>query len=248
MTKRPSRILRSDGRRPDELRPVRIHRGFTKTAAGSVLIKSGETHVLCTASIEETVPQWRKDSGLGWVTAEYDMLPASTGERRARSRGKQIDGRAQEIQRLVGRSLRAIVDMKKLGARTIWIDCDVIQADGGTRTASITGAYIALMDAVGVLRRKRLLQTNPIIDSVAAISVGLVDGRPLLDLNYEEDKDAGVDFNVVQTGRGRFIEVQGTAEGGAFSRRELSRIIALAEKGIRQLRTIQQKTLGRRRT
>ncbi len=248
MTKRTGRRLRSDGRRPDELRPVRIQRGFTKTAAGSVLIKAGDTHVLCTASIEEAVPQWRKESGLGWVTAEYDMLPASTGERRPRSRGKNIDGRAQEIQRLVGRSLRAVVDMKKLGARTIWIDCDVLQADGGTRTASITGAYIALVDAVNVLRRKRLLQTNPIIDSVAAISVGLLEGRPLLDLNYEEDKDAGVDFNVVQTGRGRFIEVQGTAEGGAFSRGQLSRIITLAEKGIRQLRTLQQRTLGRRRT
>ncbi len=248
MTKRPSRSLRSDGRKADELRPIRIQRGFTRTAAGSVLIKAGETHVLCTASIEEAVPPWRKESGLGWVTAEYDMLPASTGERRARNRGKGTDGRAQEIQRLVGRSLRAIVDMKKLGERTIWIDCDVLQADGGTRTASITGAYVALMDAVNVLRKKRLLMVSPIIDSVAAISVGLVEGRPLLDLNYVEDKDAEVDFNVVQTGRGKFIEIQGTAEGKAFSRGQLSRIISLAEKGIRQLRNIQERTLGKRRT
>lgn len=248
MKKPTGRFSRSDGRKADELRPIRIHRGFTQSAAGSVLIKAGDTHVLCTASIEESVPPWRKESGLGWVTAEYDMLPASTGERRARSRGKGVDGRAQEIQRLVGRSLRAIVDMKKLGERSIWIDCDVLQADGGTRTASITGAYIALMDAIGVLRRKKLLMASPIIDSVAAVSVGLVEGRPLLDLNYLEDKDAEVDFNVVQTGRGRFIEVQGTAEGRAFTRGQLSRIISLAEKGIRQLRTIQQRTLGKRRT
>ena len=245
MPKRPSRSPRTDGRRPDELRPIRIIRGFTKSAAGSVLIKAGETHVLCTASVEEAVPPWRKDSGLGWVTAEYDMLPASTGERRPRSRGKGVDGRAQEIQRLVGRSLRAIVDMKKLGQRTIWVDCDVLQADGGTRTASITGSYIALMDAVTALRRTKLLAASPITDSVAAISVGLVAGRALLDLNYDEDKDAEVDFNIVQTGRGRFIEVQGTAEGGAFSRSQLSSIISLGEKGIRQLRTIQHRTLGK---
>jgi ribonuclease PH len=205
-----------------------------------VLIKSGETHVLCTASIEETVPQWRKDSGLGWVTAEYDMLPASTGERRARSRGKQIDGRAQEIQRLVGRSLRAIVDMKKLGARTI--DDVTCSSRWRNHTAASPGTSIALMDLSAC--RKRLSNNQSPIPR--RHRVGLVDGRPLLDLNYEEDKDAGVDFNVVQTGRGKFIEVQGTAEGGAFSRRDLSRIIALAEKGIRQLRMIQQRTLGSR--
>lgn len=235
---------RGDGRRADALRPVKILRGFTTSAAGSVLFKAGNTHVLCTASVEETVPDWRKDSGLGWVTAEYDMLPASTGQRRARNRAGKIDGRTQEIQRLIGRSLRAVVDMRKLGPRTIWVDCDVVQADGGTRTASVTGGYLALVDAIRHLVKKGKLAESPILDSVAAISVGLVDGRLLLDLNYEEDKDAEVDFNVVQTGRGRFIEVQGTAEGTPYTRQQMSKMLALAERGIRELQRVQARALG----
>lgn len=245
MSKLISRKKRTDGRKPDALRKVTVHRGFTKSAAGSVLIKAGDTHVLCTASVEESVPKWREAAGLGWVTAEYDMLPASTDSRRPRNRTK-VDGRTQEIQRLIGRSMRAIVDMTKLGPRTIWIDCDVIQADGGTRTASITGAYIALVDAVRRLRKDKVLAVNPIIDSVAAVSVGIVEGRILLDLNYVEDKDAEVDFNVVQTGDGRFIEVQGTAEGKPFGRHQMNKMLALAEKGIRQLKSIQSRCLGAR--
>lgn len=237
------RRARSDGRKPDALRNVTIHRGFTKSAAGSVLIKAGETHVLCTASVEEGVPKWREESGLGWVTAEYDMLPASTGQRRARNRTK-VDGRTQEIQRLIGRSMRAIVDMKKLGPRTIWIDCDVIQADGGTRTASITGSYVAVVDAVRRLKKEKLITSDPIIDSVAAVSVGMVGGRVLLDLNYVEDSAAEVDCNVVQTGKGQFIEVQGTAEGKPFSRVQMNKLIAMAEKGIHQLKALQTRALG----
>lgn len=237
-----SRRPRADGRKPDALRKVTIHRGFTKNAAGSVLIKAGETHVLCTASVEEGVPKWREESGLGWVTAEYDMLPASTGQRRARNRTK-VDGRTQEIQRLIGRSMRAVVDMKKIGPRTIWIDCDVIQADGGTRTASITGAYVAVVDAVRRLKKEKLITADPIVDSVAAVSVGMVDGRILLDLNYVEDSAAEVDCNVVQTGKGRFIEIQGTAEGKPFSKTQMNKLIALAEKGIRQLKALQARSL-----
>ncbi|GMU34222.1 MAG: ribonuclease PH [Planctomycetia bacterium] len=245
MSKSISKKSRADGRMPDVLRKVTVHRGFTKSAAGSVLIKAGDTHVLCTASIEESVPKWREAAGLGWVTAEYDMLPASTDSRRPRNRTK-VDGRTQEIQRLIGRSMRAIVDMAKLGPRTIWIDCDVIQADGGTRTASITGAYLALVDAVRRLRKDKVLAVNPIVDSVAAVSVGIVEGRILLDLNYVEDRDAEVDFNVVQTGSGRFIEVQGTAEGKPFGRLQMNKMLALAEKGIRQLKSIQSHSLGAR--
>lgn len=239
--------MRPDGRKPTQLRPITLKRGYTKSAAGSVLIKAGDTHVLCTASIEEDVPPWRKGQGLGWVTAEYDMLPASTGQRRARNRGGKIDGRTQEIQRLIGRSLRAVVDMARLGERTVWVDCDVIQADGGTRTASITGAYVALADAIVVLRRQKLVTADPLIDSVAAVSVGLVGRGVLLDLSYEEDRDAQVDFNVVQTGRGRFVEVQGTAEGAPFSRAQMSRMLKLAERGIAELRRIQSRSLRSRK-
>lgn len=246
MGKRSPAKLRADGRKTDALRPVKIIRGFTKCATGSVLIKTGNTHVLCTACVEEAVPAWRKDSGLGWVTAEYDMLPSSTGQRRARDRSGKVDGRTQEIQRLIGRSLRAVVDMAMLGPRTIWIDCDVLQADGGTRTASVTGAYVALRDAVNRLRKDRLLCADPITDTVAATSVGMVDGRLLLDLAYEEDRDAEVDFNVVQTGRGRFIEVQGTAEGRAFTRQQMTAMLTLAERGIRQLREAQTRALRSR--
>jgi ribonuclease PH len=212
------------------------------------MIQFGHTHVLCTACVEESVPAWRAGSGLGWVTAEYDMLPASTGQRRARNRGAKIDGRTQEIQRLIGRSLRAVVDMAKLGERCIWIDCDVLQADGGTRTASITGAFVALADAVADLRKRRLIKASPLADSVAAVSVGMVEGRIVLDLNYEEDRDADVDFNVVLTGGGRFVEVQGTGESATFTRGQMNQMVALAEKGIARLRRAQMIALRRQRT
>ncbi len=191
---------RPDGRKPTELRPISIQRYFTSAAPGSVLIKSGNTHVLCTATIEAGVPAWRGDGGLGWVTAEYEMLPGSTGERRKRNRGSKIDGRTQEIQRLIGRCMRSVVDMAALGELTIWLDCDVLQADGGTRTASITGAYVALADAVSHLRKAGRLRSSPLIDSVAAVSVGILAGRVLLDLCFVEDRDAAVDFTVVRTG------------------------------------------------
>lgn len=236
-------MARIDGRKAHELRPVRIKRGFTKAPAGSVLIETGKTQVLCTATIEESVPPWRESSGLGWVTAEYDMLPSSTGRRRRRDRGGKIDGRTQEIQRLIGRSLRAIVDMEKLGPRCIWLDCDVIQADGGTRTAAITGAYVALVDAVNVLKKQKLITANPLMDSVAAVSVGLVDDVVLLDLCYEEDVRAQVDFNVVLTGKGRFVEVQGAAEAGTFDEAQMLSIIKTARTGLNRLRRMQKDAL-----
>jgi ribonuclease PH len=236
---------RLGGRRADELRPVRLQRRFTKHAEGSVLIEFGETRVLCTASVEERVPPFLKDTGRGWVTAEYGMLPRSTNTRtdREAARGKQ-SGRTQEIQRLIGRSLRAVVDLSAIGARTIHIDCDVLQADGGTRTAAITGAFVALWDAVAWLRERKAIAHNPIRDHVAAISVGVARGTPLLDLDYSEDSACGCDMNVVMTGAGRFVEVQGTAEGEAFSRAELDRLLALAERGIAQLIQQQKNSLG----
>ena len=236
---------RLGGRRADELRPVRFARRFTKHAEGSVLVEFGETRVLCTASVEERVPPFLKDTGRGWVTAEYGMLPRSTNTRTEReaARGKQ-SGRTQEIQRLIGRSLRAVVDLSSLGARTIHIDCDVLQADGGTRTAAITGAFVALHDALSWLMGKQLLAQSPIRDHVAAVSVGMSRGTPLLDLDYSEDSACGCDMNVVMTGAGRFVEVQGTAEGEAFSRAELEHLLALAERGISQLIQHQKKTLG----
>jgi len=238
--------MRPDRRTSLQLRPVSIRRGFTRSAQGSVLFEMGRTRVLCTASVEEAVPEWREDSGLGWVTAEYDMLPASTGQRRKRNRAGTLDGRTQEIQRLIGRCMRGVVDMAALGPRTIWIDCDVIEADGGTRTAGVNGAYVAMTDAVADLLRRGLIARNPIRDTVTAVSVGVVDGRVVLDLCYEEDKDAEVDFNVAQTGDGRFIEVQGSAEGAAFDRRRLDRMLSAAARGIRELRTIQTRALRRR--
>ncbi|MDX2200406.1 MAG: ribonuclease PH [Phycisphaerae bacterium] len=235
--------IRADGRAADELRPVRIQRGFLDQPAGAVLIEFGATRVLCTASIEEGVPEWRETSGKGWVTAEYDMLPAATGRRRERNRTK-VDGRTQEIQRLIGRSLRAIVDMSRLGTHTLWLDCDVLQADGGTRTASITGAYVALVDALrlgekqGRWDAKSALQTQ-----VAAISAGIVDGATLLDLNYREDSAADVDCNLVMTGRGEWVEVQATGEGGSFSQQQLSELTALGERCIRRLFEMQAAAL-----
>ncbi|MDI9234296.1 ribonuclease PH [Limnohabitans lacus] len=229
------------GRASDALRAVRITRGYTVHAEGSVLIEFGQTRVLCTASVEEKVPGHKKGSGEGWVTAEYGMLPRAThtrGDREA-ARGKQ-SGRTQEIQRLIGRSLRAVFDLKKLGERTIHLDCDVLQADGGTRTASITGAFVAAQDAVNWLMATGKLSESPIIDRVAAISVGLKNGTALLDLDYPEDSACDTDMNVVMTGAGNFVEVQGTAEGVAFTRVEMDRMLALAEKGIAQLVQLQK--------
>ncbi|MEY5028733.1 MAG: Ribonuclease [Pseudomonadota bacterium] len=232
-------------RAADALRQVRITRGYTIHAEGSVLIEFGNTRVLCTASVEEKVPGHKKGSGEGWVTAEYGMLPRAThtrGDREA-ARGKQ-SGRTQEIQRLIGRSMRAVFDLKKLGERTIHLDCDVLQADGGTRTASITGAFVAAQDAVNWLMRSGKLTESPILDHVAAISVGLKDGTALLDLDYPEDSACDTDMNVVMTGAGNFVEVQGTAEGVAFTRVEMDRMLALAEKGIGELVQLQKQALG----
>ena len=233
-------IHRHDNRAPDSLRPVTITRGYTKHAEGSVLIEFGDTKVLCTASVLDKVPPHKKGSGEGWVTAEYGMLPRSTHTRsdREAARGKQ-SGRTQEIQRLIGRALRSVVDLSKLGERTIQIDCDVIQADGGTRTASISGAYVALADAVAWLHAQGKITQSPIIDSVAAISVGVVGGVPMLDLDYNEDSNCDTDMNVVMTGKGGFVEIQGTAEGVPFSSEELNALLALAQKGIAQLGQLQ---------
>jgi ribonuclease PH len=228
--------MRAGGRRADQLRPVRIQRRYTRHAEGSVLVEFGDTRVLCTASVEERVPPFLKESGRGWVTAEYGMLPRSTNTRTEReaARGKQT-GRTQEIQRLIGRSLRAVVDLSSLGQRTITIDCDVLQADGGTRTAAITGSFVALHDAVAFLQGRRVLSQNPIRDFVAAVSVGMHKGVALLDLDYSEDSGCGCDMNVVMTGAGSFVEVQGTAEGEAFTRAQLDALVGLAERGIREL-------------
>jgi len=230
------RTLRADGRTLDQLRPVSFERDFTVFAPGSVLVSMGRTRVLCTASVEERVPPWMRGRGEGWVTAEYSMLPGSTSERASReaAKGKQ-SGRTQEIQRLIGRSLRAVCDMVALGEVQVTVDCDVLQADGGTRTASICGAYVALHDAFTRMQAQGTVRTHPLGDAVAAVSVGIVDGVPMLDLPYEEDSRAEVDMNVVMTGSGRFIEVQGTAEGQPFSRGELDELLALAEGGIARL-------------
>jgi ribonuclease PH len=234
------KFTRPSGRQPDELRQVSITRNYTCHAEGSVLIEFGATKVLCTASVEERVPGFLRGKGQGWVTAEYGMLPRATGSRNGReaARGKQT-GRTQEIQRLIGRSLRAVVDMDALGERTITLDCDVIQADGGTRTASITGAYIALVDAINGLLAKKAIKKNPIHGQVAAISVGIYNGVPVLDLDYPEDSNAETDMNVVMNDAGGFIEIQGTAEGHAFRRNEMDAMLALAEKGIAELVVLQ---------
>jgi len=238
---------RPDGRAPDQLRPVRLTRGWLDHAEGSVLVEFGSTRVLCAASVTEGVPRWRKGSGLGWVTAEYAMLPRSTSTRSDRESVKgRIGGRTHEISRLVGRSLRAVVDDAALGENTVVLDCDVLQADGGTRTAAITGAYVALADAVGWLReRGQLASDQALTGSVAAVSVGVVDGEPLLDLCYTEDVSAGTDMNVVMTGDERYVEVQGTAEGVPFDRAELDTLLALAERGCAELTTLQRAALER---
>jgi len=236
---------RSSGRRADQLRPVSIERGFTRHAEGSVLVSFGDTRVLCTASVEDKVPPHKRGSGEGWLTAEYGMLPRAThtrGDREA-ARGKQ-SGRTQEIQRLIGRSMRCVFDLKLLGERTISLDCDVLQADGGTRTAAITGAYVAAADAVTWLLAKGKIERSPIKDAVAAVSVGIVSGTPLLDLEYVEDAACDTDMNVVMTASGGFVELQGTAEGATFSRLEMDALLALAAKGIGELVEAQRRALG----
>ncbi|MEY2860029.1 MAG: hypothetical protein RLZ68_397 [Pseudomonadota bacterium] len=239
-------FVRSGGRTANQLRPVRITRGFTVHAEGSVLIEFGGTKVLCTASVQEKVPLHKKGSGEGWVTAEYGMLPRATHTRsdREATKGKQT-GRTQEIQRLIGRSMRAVFDLKKLGERTIALDCDVLQADGGTRTAAITGAFVAAQEAVNGLLASGKITDTPIIAQVAAISVGMVQGTPLLDLEYTEDSVCDTDMNVVMTGSGHFVEVQGTAEGAAFTRAEMDALLGLAEKGISELMDLQRKSLSK---
>jgi ribonuclease PH len=237
--------MRPDGRQPDELRPVTIMPNVNKHAEGSVLIQMGDTHVLCTASVEESVPPFRRDSGEGWVTAEYSMLPraTSTRSRREASQGR-LGGRTLEIQRLIGRSLRAVTDLPNLGERTIWLDCDVLQADGGTRCASITGAYVALHLALQHLMQQGLLSGIPLKDAVAAVSVGILGKTPQLDLNYGEDSTSDVDMNIVMTGSGHLVEVQGTAEGEPFSQAQLLQLLELARGGIDQLFEAQRAVLG----
>ena len=236
---------RIDGRRRDQIRPVRVTRNFTKHAEGSVLIEMGDTKVICTASIEEKVPPFLKGKGAGWVTAEYAMLPRATHDRSPREsvKGKQ-GGRTLEIQRLVGRALRAVIDTGRLGERTIWIDCDVIQADGGTRTASITGSFIALADAVGVLKKTALINVHPLTDYLAAISIGKVGGQVMVDLAYEEDSHAEVDLNLVMTGAGQYVEVQGTAEKTPFNKKDMDEFLDLGWGAIRELVDLQKSLIG----
>lgn len=237
-------FTRADGRALDEMRPVKITRGFTSNPAGSVLVEFGNTRVMCTASVEEGVPRFKKDSGEGWLTAEYSMLPASTHERMPRESMKgKVKGRTHEISRLIGRSLRAAIDLKELGENTINIDCDVLQADGGTRTASITGAYVALADAIAVLQARGVVPGNPLLPPVAAVSVGLIDGHVCLDLPYEEDSRAEVDMNVVMTESGQFVEIQGTAEHGTFTREQMNAFLDTAEKGLHSLIAAQKAAL-----
>ena len=238
-------MSRNDGRAPNQLRDVSIKKNFIKHAEGSVLIQVGDTKVICNASVEEKVPPFLRDKKKGWVTAEYSMLPRSTHTRMSResSRGK-VSGRTQEIQRLIGRSLRAVVDMEKLGERTIWIDCDVIQADGGTRTASITGAFVAMCLAMKQLKKEKKIDTIPIKDFVAATSVGVLAGKKILDLEYSEDSIAEVDMNIVKTGSGGFVEIQGTAEQEPFTDKDMDAMLSLANKGIKELILLQKKTIG----
>lgn len=231
--------MRPSGRSFNEMRPVTIERGFTKHAEGSCLIKFGDTHVLCTASWDETTPPWLRGGGKGWVTAEYGMLPRSTHDRMKREAKKGQSGRTQEIQRLIGRSLRAVVDMKALGERQIMLDCDVIQADGGTRTASVTGAWIAMADCVDWALKQGIITKNPLVDSVAAISCGIVEGAPVLDLDYVEDSSAGTDANFVITGKGGLVEIQGTAEGEPFSEEQFQALLGLAKQGCSELTALQ---------
>lgn len=239
-------MARIDGRRNNQLRKITVQKEYLKHAEGSCLIAFGDTKVVCSASVEEGVPSFLKGKGQGWVTAEYGMLPRSCTQRISREKGGG-SGRTQEIQRLVGRSLRAVIDMKALGERTIKIDCDVIQGDGGTRTASITGGFIALALAIRKIQKAGLIEKSPLVAQVAAISVGMKDGQAILDLNYAEDSRAEVDMNIVMLASGKFVEIQGTAEGKAFSEKDMSAMVALAKKGIKELFVIQQKTIGGRK-
>lgn len=237
--------MRRDGRALDKLRDIKITRNFLKTAEGSVLIEMGNTKVICTASLEDKVPQFLKDLDKGWVTAEYSMLPRSTPTRTPReSTSGRVGGRTHEIQRLIGRAMRSVVNLDALGKRTIWLDCDVIQADGGTRTASITGAFVALCDAIRYAMGNKIIERYPVKDYVAAVSVGIVNGEPMLDLTYAEDSTAEVDMNIVMTGSGKFIEIQGTAETSPFDKEGLERLLELAESGIRKIINIQKGVLG----
>lgn len=237
-------MVREDGRANNQLRPVKVTRGYMKYAEGSCLIEMGDTKVVCTASIEEKVPPFLKNTGTGWVTAEYGMLPRSCKTRVIREASKgQLGGRTMEIQRLIGRSLRSVMDLKCIGERTIWLDCDVIQADGGTRTASMTGAYVALVEATNYMIKQNMVKKDPVLDMLAAISVGILNGEDLLDLKYSEDSAAEVDMNVVMTGRGKFVEIQGTAEGEPFSRDRMNKMLDLAQKGINELFEIQKVVL-----
>lgn len=242
MAARSNQSLRRDGRQADQLRKLRIERNFTRTAPGSVLIEAGNTIVLCTASVAEEVPPWLAAQNRGWVTAEYNMLPGSTSPRKPRERSGKLDGRTSEIQRLIGRSLRAIVDLAQIPGRTITVDCDVLQADGGTRTASVTGAFVALVDAVSSLSPAPVVKVFK--SSVAAVSVGILEGAAVLDLNYQEDAAAAVDMNVVMTGGGQFVEIQGTGEEATFTKEELAALVGLAESGIKELSQLQRRALG----
>jgi ribonuclease PH len=236
--------MRINGRKFDQARPIRITRSYTKYAEGSVLMEAGETKVICTASIEEKVPFFLKGKGEGWITCEYNMIPRATHSRKPRDISRlKMDGRTMEIQRLIGRALRSVVDLKAIGERTIWIDCDVIQADGGTRTASITGAFVALVDAVNKIHRQTPFAVYPIREFVSAISVGVVSGETLVDLCYEEDSKAKVDMNIIMTGSGEFVEIQGTGEESPFSRAELNELLELGEKGIKQVIQAQKDSL-----
>jgi ribonuclease PH len=237
---------RPDGRRPDQLRPLTFKRKYTRNAPGSVLVKAGLTTVLCTCSVEPRVPEWMAGRGTGWMTAEYGMLPGSTHSRKPRDKAGKVDGRGVEIQRLIGRSLRAVVDLAKLGERTLWIDCDVLDADGGTRTASISGAFVAVVDALQSIKKNLQHPIGEILrDSVAAVSVGLLDGLELLDLEYVEDRDAEVDLNLVMTGRGEFIEVQGTGEEATFTRKQLDGLLELGAAGVERITKAQKAALGK---
>ena len=237
--------MRSDGRKPKQLRLIKIAPNYLKTADGSVLIEMGDTRVICTAKLEDRVPPFLRNSGKGWITAEYSMLPGSSQARvgRESSRGK-VGGRTHEIQRLIGRSLRAITDLTNLGERTVWIDCDVIQADGGTRTASITGAYVSLCEAIRSWQKRGIIAQEPIKDSVAAVSIGIVDGKILLDLCYEEDSKADVDMNFVMTGSGKFVEIQGTAESALFTKKQMDKMSEIAQQGIKELLKAQKQALA----
>lgn len=238
-------MQRSDGRRPEELRPLVLRRRYTKYAEGSVLVELGDTRVVCTASIEERVPPWLRGAGQGWLTAEYGMLPRATHERSPRDAATgRVGGRVHEIQRLIGRALRAVVELERLGERTIWIDCDVLQADGGTRTASITGAFVAVMDALTLLKRTGAIPKLPVREFLAATSVGIVEGTPVLDLTYAEDSRARVDMNIVMTESGKFVEIQGTGEGAAFTKAEATQLLALAERGVVTLIAKQKEALS----